>query len=271
MTSARSFFAAAAGAGILAIAATAGAWGNLDDVRYKMKPQDGNLWADRYARGAILTGKIRERKLMFTFDDGPFWPTTTKLLDILDRRQIRTAFFVSGFRIAGHDHDAVQNRRTLREEYRRGHLVGNHSYLHQKLTDFAPEDLPRQIDEPARLIREVTGETPHLFRPPFAVTGPAVLGLLAERGYTPVLWCIDPVDWLRETPEAVFQATVRAIEERHGEGGIVLLHDTHAATIQAFPRILDWLDAKNRELVGRGEEPYELVGLDAFFQRRGAN
>jgi peptidoglycan/xylan/chitin deacetylase (PgdA/CDA1 family) len=271
MTSLRSFCAAAAGVAVLAGAATAAAWGTLDDVRYKVKPQDGNLWADRYARGAILTGKIRERKLMFTFDDGPYWPTTTRLLDILDGRHIKTAFFVSGFRLAGRDHDAVQNRRTLREAYRRGHLIGNHAYLHQRLTDFAPEDLRYQIDEPARLIREVTGEAPRLFRPPFAVTGPVVLGMLAERGYTPVLWCIDPVDWLRETPEEVYEATVRAIEERRGEGGIVLLHDTHAATVQAFPRILEWLDAKNAEYRSRGEPPYELVGLDAFFARRHAN
>lgn len=264
----RAWVALGCAAGILALSGAAAAWGRLEDVRYKVKPQDGNLWADRYGGGAILTGKIRERKLMFTFDDGPFWPTTEKLLPILERRGIKTAFFVSGHRLAGRDHDARQNRRTLREIYRRGHLVGNHTFAHKRLTEFPSEDLRWQLDEPARLIREVTGETPRLFRPPFAVTGPEVLGMVAERGWTPVLWCIDPSDWLRETADDVLRATVRAIEERRGEGGIVLLHDTHAATVEAFPRILDWIDRKNAELRARGEAPYELAGLDAFFQRR---
>lgn len=255
------------GVAVLATAASAGAWGTLDDVRYKVKPQDGNLWGDRYARGPILTGRVPERRLMFTFDDGPFWPTTSKLLDVLDRRGLRTAFFVSGHRLVGRDHDALQNRRTLREIYRRGHLVGNHSFSHKRLTEFGESELRWQIDEPSRLIREVTGEAPRLFRPPFAVTGPTVLSMLADRGYTAVLWSIDPVDWLRETPEDVLRATTRAIEARNGEGGIVLLHDTHAATVQAFPLILDWIEQKNAVLRERGEAPYEIAGLDAFYRR----
>jgi peptidoglycan/xylan/chitin deacetylase (PgdA/CDA1 family) len=108
-----------------------------------------------------------------------------------------------------------------------------------------------------------------LFRAPFgAIDGVRARGAVLGRGYTLVRWSIDPRDW--EAPDAhEVLRNFRARLDHEPDGGIVLLHDVHPHTIEAFPRILDEVARRNAELVSRGERPFEIVGLEEFFRLRG--
>jgi hypothetical protein len=89
-----------------------------------------------------------------------------------------------------------------------------------------------------------------------------------------MLWNLGTGDFQVRTSDAVL-ATFRAVLEREENergvrGGIVLLHDIHQWSVEAFPRIVAMLEDRNCDLLDRGEELYDFVddpGL--FFVPRG--
>lgn len=248
------------------------AWatGTLDEVGYKTKRDDGNLWADRYRSGRLMRGHCaRRRCIAFTFDDGPAFETTPRLLETLDQRGLRVTFFVTGHRMDGDGEVARRNREVLRTAWSRGHLIGNHTYHHDLMDTMSDATLRFEIDRTEALIQGVTGQRTFLLRAPFgALNHPTAVRAVFSRGYTPVHWAMDSNDWRVNRADAVL-ANVREELDRSPRGGVLLMHDTLPWTVEAFPRVLDEIDARNAALVARGEEPYLIVGLEAFYERLG--
>lgn len=219
---------------------------------------------------SLLTGDtVRDRRLHFTFDDGPDPRTTPRLLDVLDGARVKATFFFSTNRFVARQ---ARNRGAAglaREIVRRGHTAGSHSFEHQRMGRMSVDQARAQLDHGERAFAQAIGATTRWFRPPFGSHGPAVDRLLTERGYTTVLWNIGMADWVARRPERILATFWRKIEknERAGvRGGIVLLHDTHTWSIDAFELILGTIAERNCALVARGEEPYEIVdSLDVLF------
>ena len=93
-----------------------------------------------------------QRKVWLTFDDGPHPIYTSKILDILGRRNIPATFFMIGERMEQFPHIT---RRVVEE----GHGIGNHSYTHARLTTLdrsaVLSELERTHDVLARFYRAV--------------------------------------------------------------------------------------------------------------------
>ena len=49
-------------------------------------------------------------------------------------------------------------------------------------------------------------------------------------------------------------------------GGVLLMHDTLPWSVEAFPRIVDEIMTRNDALVAQGRQPYEIVGLERFYE-----
>lgn len=238
----------------------------LDDLAYKIKPADGNLWWDHFRAGRLIRGYCTHRCIAFTFDDGPAWETTPTLLDTLDRRGIRATFFVTGHRMDGDGEVALRNRQILRREWDRGHLIGNHTYHHDLLDTMNDNTLRFEIDRTADLIHQTLGVRSWLFRAPYgALHHPRAVRAVFSRGYTPVFWAMDSNDWRVNTAEAVL-ANVRGELDRSPHGGVLLMHDTLPWSVAAFPLIVDEIEARNRALVARGQEPYQIIGLEELYE-----
>ncbi len=248
---------------VLAIASAG--WVTFQDLDYKVKPIDGSRWADLHGRGNLIKGRSAERQIMFTFDDGPDHRSTPTLLDHLDRYQIKTVFFVNGHRMHSRRLDAAENIEVLREIHRRGHIIGNHTYNHRDLSTLTPEQVRSEIDLTSRLVESITGGRTWLFRPPFGRLGNASR-YLALAGYTTVMWSIDPLDWQTDDPREVLRRVADRLEEQPN-GGIIDLHDTNRATVEAFPLIMEWIEQRNAELAAQGEPTYRVVGIEAFYHR----
>lgn len=219
--------------------------------------------------GLVVTGRTPHRLVLFTFDDGPDNRYTRRLLDALDRAEIRATFFLTAGRIAGSTPWARDNAEIAREIARRGHVIGSHGRDHVALTRVSGEALDTQVDGADDAIFEVLGIRPRLFRPPGGARSPRTDGYLAARGYTTMLWNLGTGDPQVETPEAVLETFRRVLAWREREdgsrGGVVLMHDIHRWSLEAFPRIVALLDARNCELYERGEELYDFVEDPSLF------
>lgn len=219
--------------------------------------------------GALVTGASRQRILLFTFDDGPDARYTRRLLDMLDARGVRAVFFLTAERFAGPSPWARENRTIVRDIAARGHVLASHGFRHVQFPLLSNAELLQELDASDDAFVDAIGLRPTLIRPPGGARSARTDALLASRGYTPVLWNLGTGDAQVRTADQVVETFRRVLAAREAEsgsrGGIVLLHDIHPWSLEAFPRILDDLDRRNCSLYARGEELYDVLDDPAPF------
>lgn len=170
-----------------------------------------------------------------TFDDGPHPVYTPQLLDGLKESGVCATFFVVGENIPG-------NEEILKRMEAEGHLIGNHTYDHVKLSDLDSARACAEVEKTNALIQEATGKEPEFIRPPFGAwkkTMECSLGML------PVLWDVDPLDWTTKNTALIVE---RVLEETE-PGDIILLHDYYQSSVDAALEIVDALTEKGYEFV----------------------
>ena len=189
-----------------------------------------------------------EHQVAITFDDGPDPEWTPKILDILKAANAKAAFFLVGV-------NAERYPGLVRRIVDEGHEIGNHTYYHPNLALCWAEHVRLELNATQLLLETITGRATTLFRPPYAAdTSPSQISELAplqiaqDLNYLVVLENIDPQDWAKPGADIILQ---RVKQLRH-EGNIILLHDAggdRSQTVQALPRILDWLHTRGDTVV----------------------
>lgn len=169
-------------------------------------------------------------KIAITFDDGPHPRYTGQLLDGLQERNVKAAFFLIG-------ENAAAYPEIVRREYEDGHLIGNHTFHHIDLEKVPEEIALQEIAMTNEVIAEVTGEIPQFVRPPFGIRKKDLEAKLTE---LPVLWTIDPLDWNTENVDEI----VNKVVTKAKDGDIILLHDCYQSSVEAAFQIIDRLQAE---------------------------
>jgi peptidoglycan-N-acetylglucosamine deacetylase len=175
----------------------------------------------------MVSGPTHSRAVSLTFDDGPHPVHTPALLDRLAAEGIRATFFVLG-------RNAEKHPDIVRRMAAEGHDVGHHSFTHGEPASTSAATLVAESLRTARLLGDLLGRRPRLFRPPHGkITGGKALGLWAT-GQTIVLWNQDPKDFACGSSQ-----TLRAwFAGRPFAGGdVVLLHDVHPFAGEALDAI----------------------------------
>lgn len=174
-------------------------------------------------------------RVALTFDDGPHPVYTKRLLDGLQSRGIRATFFVVGENISGSE-DLI---RRMADE---GHVIGNHTYSHIKLSGITDAEACGEVQKTDALVRALTGSGTEFIRPPF---GSWKKTLECELEMIPVLWDVDPLDWTTKNTGVIVQRVLGDVEP----GDIILLHDFYGSSVDAALEIADQLLAQGYELV----------------------
>ncbi len=177
--------------------------------------------------------------ISITFDDGPHGGQTPRLLKMLKDRGIKATFFCCGQCVA-------QNPEVAKQIVTEGHEIANHSWNHPQLTKLGEAAVHDQIDRTHNVIKQTTGVTPTLLRPPYgAFTVQQRAWANATWGYKTILWDVDSLDWKHRSPAK----TESIILSETKKGSIILCHDIHKTTVDAMPATLDALLAKGFKFV----------------------
>jgi hypothetical protein len=117
----------------------------------------------------------------------PGWDSYPSYLDLVVPRFLQTLrdldLKISVF-IVGQDAAQEKNHAALASITQEGHEVGNHSFHHEPwLHLYTDEELEREVSSAEEIIERVTGSRPIGFRGPGYSFSPAVLRVLAGRGY----------------------------------------------------------------------------------------
>ena len=200
-----------------------------------------------FFKPVLIQGPPETRKVALTFDDGPAPPFTEKILDILREKKVTATFFVCG-------RNAERHPETMRRIIREGHTLGNHTFSHPSLFMRSSQRMADEIDRAQEAIEKVAGVLPFIFRPPFGVRFPGLMGVLAERGLKLVMWSASGRDWKLPT-----KGIVESVLQELKPGAVILLHDgrgiddpaniDRSRTVEALPEIIDRIRAAGLDFV----------------------
>ena len=183
----------------------------------------------------IRAEKTITAKVALTFDDGPHPVYTPQLLDGLNERGVHATFFVVGKNILG-------NEALLKRMETEGHLIGNHTYSHVKLSELDIARACAEVEKTNALICEVTGKEPEFIRPPF---GEWKKAMECSFEMIPVLWDVDPLDWTTKNTALVVERVLKDTKP----GDIILLHDYYQSSVDAALEIVDALTERGYKFV----------------------
>lgn len=199
-------------------------------------------------RGTIYRVKTNEQRVVLTFDDGPSPLWTPPILEQLHKEKIPATFFMIGHHVKKYPTIA---KRVAQE----GHTIGNHTYAHSVLLYYTPEEIEEEIKYAEMVIKEATGQTTKLFRPPKALMMHHLKDKIKSMGYNIILWSLNSKDWVSFNHHMIVQFILKKVRS----GDIILFHDSgnvfsaeggkRSQTVKAIPLLAKALRQKGFEFV----------------------
>lgn len=180
---------------------------------------------------------INQKVVALTFDDGPYGTYTERVLNILKKENVSATFFLIGKNVKNYP---LITKKILAL----GNVIGNHTYSHsKKFAEMPVADFVKDLNQAESIITSTTNLHLKLFRPPYGNISPMMQKELKKRGYTTVMWNVDPRDWdLNKTPKQIENNIVNNIKPN----SIIVLHDGHETAnysrvniVTALPKIIE--------------------------------
>lgn len=165
--------------------------------------------------------------IALTFDDGPNCTTTNDVLDVLERYGITASFFLVGNNIDG------QSAKTVKRAFDMGCEINSHSRTHSVMPELSDEEIVSEMEFTAERIKEITGEAPHFFRPPYIAADDRMYDIID----LPFICGKGAEDW--EDHVSAEERTKRILSQAE-DGLIILLHDMEGnfRTVEAIDSII---------------------------------
>jgi len=127
------------------------------------------MWTARDAKNA-------ERPVVLSQGAYGWKVGTGRILDLLDRHEIKATFFVPGL--------VIRDRWALCEEIlKRGHEIAHHSWSHRWILTLSEEEEREEMTRGIEIIERLTGRKPAGWRSPAAEFSPITMSLLLENGF----------------------------------------------------------------------------------------
>ena len=183
-----------------------------------------------FAYDPITNNKsYKEDKLVaLTFDDGPNY-NTNRILNILNKYNVKATFFVLGTKIKGNEY-------ILQKMFDSGMEIGNHTFNHLLLTKYSEDKIKEEIESTSNLIYNVIGKKPMLLRPSYGSFNNKIKKVTTM---PIIIWNIDTLDWKYHNSKRISNRIFSKVKD----GDIVLMHDIYSATANALdiiiPRLLN--------------------------------
>ena len=197
-----------------------------------------------------------DQKVMYlTFDDGPT-AYTKRLLDVLDKYNVKATFFVTG--------NNEKYFYLIGEAFRRGHTIALHTYSHKYSIYSSAEDYYEDLQKIQDVVVEQTGQEATIIRFPGGTSNATsknycdgIMSFLVEdvveKGYVYCDWNVSSGDGGGATDEATVIQNVMNYSARVKQA-IVLQHDTQSFSVDAVDDIILYARSKGYVLLPLTED-----------------
>ena len=159
--------------------------------------------------------KLSSKKVLLTFDDGPYSETTPKILEVLNSHSIGGIFFVIGSKVKEHPE-------IVRKIHENGYFLGNHTYEHSNFFSMlSSKNVEQEIEKCDQIIEQLTGEKSIFFRPPIGYTNPRIARVVKKMNKIVIGWQLRSYDSVLKNPMRLKNRLLRNVKT----SDIILIHD----------------------------------------------
>ena len=176
-----------------------------------------------------------EKVLYLTFDCGWENGYTSKILDILEEKDVPAAFFCTLEHIEAEPE-------LIGRMINNGHIVGNHSSKHPDFSEISRSRMANEILTCTNYLRENFGYSSKFFRFPEGAYNENALELVGSMGYSSVFWSCSYADWDAENPKGKEYA-FNTVTSRLHPGAVILLHSVSPDNAAALSDIINYARA----------------------------
>lgn len=195
-----------------------------------------------------VTGDLKAKQVVLTFDDGPSGLYTDQILQTLKRANVRVIFFQLGQQVR-------RFPEITQRVAKNGHSIGSHSTTHaclpsknlcRKANGGRILTVPQAMTEIRgghQAIYDAIGWVDPFVRFPFGEASPELKDYLRKNSIGEFLWNVDSEDWREKLDDGrvnsmsvMIDNVMKALNAR--QRGILLFHDIQKRTAEALPTLL---------------------------------
>ena len=193
----------------------------------------------------IYSVSREDKKIAISFDCAWGVDYTDKLLDIMQKNDVRCTFFAVEFWVEKYPEYA-------QKIVSAGHELGTHSRTHSYMSKLTKEQIIDELKTSASAIEKTTGQKTDLFRAPYGDYNDLLIQTAKETGFYTVQWDVDSLDWKNLSANEIAMRIINGAKN----GSIILCHNNGLHTAEALPLIFSTLKNRGFEFVPIGELIY---------------
>ena len=197
----------------------------------------------------IYSVDTTKSQVAISFDAAWGADKTIEIMNICDSYNVKATFFLVGFWIENFPE-------VTKEIYNRGFEIGIHSNTHPDMTKLNKSKITEELLTNIKLVEDLTGFTPKLFRPPFGAYDNKLLEVCEELGLSCVQWDVDSLDWKGISAGEI----ASRITNKSKNGSIILCHNNADNVLPALKLVLEYFKCKKMNVGPVGE----LIYYDNF-------
>lgn len=186
-----------------------------------------------------------DNKISLTFNCAWSDDDIDNILKTLDAYGVKSTFFIVG-------EWAEKYPESVKRICEEGHEIANHSYAHDHYSKWSREKILEDIEKCDKLLEEITGTKPNLFRAAYGEYNDNVVSACDESGRYYIQWSVDSIDYGDATESDIYDRVIN----KTGAGDIVLMHSGTKNTAKVLPKIIADL-SQNYELCSVSELIYK--------------
>ncbi len=179
-----------------------------------------------------------EKVVALSFDAAWGNEDTEQLIEIMNKYNVKTTFFVVGSWVDKYPE-------SVKQLHDAGHEIMNHSNSHPHMTQLSVEKMKEEAYKCDEKIKAITGVKPTLFRAPYGDYNNDVIGAMRETGHYTIQWDVDSLDWKDLSADEICSRVTSKVKP----GSIVLFHNAALHTPEALPAIIECLQKDGYKIV----------------------
>ncbi len=134
-----------------------------------------------------------------------------------------------------------------------GHEIASHSNTHPHVNNLTYEQNVEEIEKSNDKIEKITGSRTKLYRAPYGEYNNTVIKSATDKGYFPIQWNLDTLDYTGITGEEMWNR----IKDKIKAGDIVLSHNGTKNTAKSLDMLIKNIKQKGLKVVTVSELIYK--------------
>ena len=181
--------------------------------------------------------------LAITYDDGPYKPVDTVIIDTFLKYDSRCTFFFVGDRMG--PNSLAYSKDAINE----GFEIGSHSEHHAHLAKLSASDAKASINQIVDYFKENANYDMKVYRPPY---GERNIDMEENIDLVSILWNVDSQDWKNRDSDITYSNIMKTIDEND----VVLMHSLYESSANATKKLVP-------DLIDQG---YQLVTISELLE-----